>query len=205
MLAALVNVPANLGYPLLFVLVGAESAGLLLPGETSLILAGALAAQGQLSLPLVIAVAAAAAILGDNIGYLIGRRGLRPLLNRRGRWSSRRQRLIKQGEAFFQRYGAPAVFIGRWLPGLRMVAAWLAGAEHMPWRRFLLWNALGGIAWAATIGTAAYLIGRSASGALGAIGFVGLALVAIGFLVRRILARKQGRRPAEPESTSQAS
>jgi membrane protein DedA with SNARE-associated domain len=205
MLAALVNVPANLGYPLLFVLVGAESAGLLLPGETSLILAGALAAQGQLSLPLVIAVAAAAAILGDNIGFLIGRRGLRPLLNRRGRWSSRRQRLIKQGEGFFQRYGAPAVFVGRWLPGLRMVAAWLAGAEHMPWRRFLLWNALGGITWAATIGTAAYLIGRSASGALGAIGFVGLALVAIGFLVRRILVRRQGRRPAGPESTSRAS
>jgi membrane protein DedA with SNARE-associated domain len=117
MLAALVNVPANIGYPLLFVLVGAESAGALVPGETSLILAGALAAQGQLSLPLVIAVAAAAAILGDNIGYLIGRRGLRPVLDRPGRWSDRRQRLVARGEAFFERYGAAAVFFGRWLPG----------------------------------------------------------------------------------------
>jgi membrane protein DedA with SNARE-associated domain len=103
MLAALVNVPANIGYPLLFVLVGAESAGALVPGETSLILAGALAAQGQLSLPLVITVAAAAAILGDNTGYLIGRRGLRRLLDRPGRQSVRRQRLVSRGEAFFQR------------------------------------------------------------------------------------------------------
>jgi membrane protein DedA with SNARE-associated domain len=85
MLAALFNVPANIGYPLLFVLVAAESAGALVPGETSLIVAGALAGQGQLSLPLVIAVAAAAAIAGDNTGYLIGRRGLRRLLDRPGR------------------------------------------------------------------------------------------------------------------------
>ncbi|MEY2430977.1 MAG: hypothetical protein QOC92_702 [Acidimicrobiaceae bacterium] len=204
MLAAIVNVPANIGYPLLFVLVGAESAGALVPGETSLILAGALAAQGQLSLPLVIAVAASAAILGDNIGYLIGRRGLRPLLDRPGRRSGRRQRLVARGEAFFQRYGAAAVFFGRWLPGLRVVASWLAGADHMPWPRFLLWNALGGIGWAATIGTAAYLIGQSASGSLGAIGFAGLALVAVGYLIRRIRTHIQSRGRAEPASGPRA-
>jgi hypothetical protein len=83
MLAAIVNVPANLGYPLLGVLVGAEAAGALVPGETSLIVAGALAAQGRLALPLVIAVGGAAAIIGDNIGYQLGRRGLRRLLKRR--------------------------------------------------------------------------------------------------------------------------
>jgi len=192
MLAALVNVPANIGYPLLFVLVGAESAGALVPGETSLILAGALAGQGQLSLLLVIAVAASAAIVGDNTGYVIGRSGLRRLLDRPGRWSSRRQRLIARGEAFFQRYGAAAVFFGRWLPGLRVVASWLAGAEYMPWPRFLLWNALGGIGWASTIGTAAYFIGQSASGSLGAIGFGGFAIVAVVFLIRRIRARVTG-------------
>ena len=152
MLAALVNVPANLGYPLLFVLVGAESSGALVPGETSLIVAGALAGQGQLSLPLVIAVAAVAAILGDNAGYLVGRRGLRRLLDRPGRSSGRRRQLVARGEAFFRRYGAAAVFFGRWLPGLRVIASWLAGADHMPWRRFLLWNGLGGICWAGTIG-----------------------------------------------------
>src|SRR5919204_1041843 len=191
MLAAILTVPATVGYPLLFVLVGAESAGALVPGETSLILAGALAGQGQLSLPLVIAVAAAAAIAGDNVGYVIGRRGLRPLIDRPGRWSRRRARLVARGEAFFERYGAAAVFFGRWLPGLRVVAAWLAGAERMRWRRFLLWNALGGIGWAATIGTAAYFIGQSASGSLGAIGFAGLALVAVGYLIRVIRDRLQ--------------
>jgi undecaprenyl-diphosphatase len=189
MLAAIVTVPATVGYPLLFVLVGAESAGALVPGETSLILAGALAARGQLSLPLVIAVAAAAAIVGDNTGYLIGRRGLRRLLDRPGRRSARRQRLLARGEAFFARHGSAAVFLGRWLPGLRVVASWLAGANRMPWRRFLLWNALGGGAWASTVGGAAYLLGQSASGSLGAIGFVGFAIAALLYLVRRIRER----------------
>ena len=189
MLAAIVTVPATVGYPLLFVLVGAESAGALVPGETSLILAGALAARGQLSLPLVIAVAAAAAIVGDNTGYLIGRRGLRRLLDRPGRPSARRQQLLARGEAFFARHGSAAVFLGRWLPGLRVVASWLAGANRMPWRRFLLWNALGGIAWASTVGGAAYLLGQTASGSLGAIGFVGFAIAALVYLVRRIRER----------------
>src|ERR1700724_2742160 len=147
MLAALINVPGAVGYPLLFVLVAGESAGAFVPGETSLIVAGALAAQGRLSFPLVIAVAASAAILGDNTGYLIGRRGLRRLLDRPGPRAAARRGLIERGERFFARRGAAAVFFARWLPGLRIVTAWLAGADHMPWRRFLLWNALGGTAW----------------------------------------------------------
>jgi len=153
MLAAFVNVSANVGYPLLALLVGAESAGALVPGETALIVAAALAGQGRLSLPVVIGVAAGAAVVGDNTGYLLGRRGLRPLLAGR-RASGRRRRLVARGDEFFQRHGGAAVFFGRWLPGLRVAAAWLAGESRMPWRRFLLWNALGGIGWASTIGTA---------------------------------------------------
>jgi membrane protein DedA with SNARE-associated domain len=190
MLAALINVPAGVGYPLLFAFVAAESAGALVPGETTLILAGALAGQGQLSLPLVIAVAAAAAIVGDNVGYVLGRRGLRRLLDRPGRWAAGRQRLIARGEEFFRRRGSAAVFFGRWLPGLRVAASWLAGADRMPWRRFLLWNALGGIAWAATIGTLAYVLGRSASGSLGAIGFVGLGAAALAYLIVHVRRRR---------------
>jgi undecaprenyl-diphosphatase len=195
LLAALINVPAGIGYPLLFGLVAAESAGGLVPGETSLILAAALAAQGQLSLPVVIAVAAGAAILGDNVGYLIGRSALRRLVDRPGRWAAGRRRLVERGDVFFDRRGAAAVFFGRWLPGMRVVTSWLAGADRMPWRRFLLWNALGGIAWATTVGTLAYLLGRSASGSLGAIGFVGLGVAALVFLAtrvrRRLLARSR--------------
>ena len=189
MLAAIVNVPANLGYPLLFVLVGAESAGALVPGETALILAAALAANGGLSLPVVIAVAAGAAIVGDNIGYVIGRRGLRRLLDRPGRWAESRRKLVERGEVFFQRHGSAAVFFGRWLPGLRVVASWLAGADGMPWPRFLVWNALGGISWATTIGVAAYLLGKSASGAVGALGFAAVAIVVLLYVASRIRRR----------------
>src|SRR5579862_852426 len=184
MLAALINVPANFGYPLLALLVGAESAGALVPGETALILAAALAGQGKLSLPVVIAIAAGAAIAGENAGYLLGRRGLRPLLDSR-RGSGRRRRLIERGDEFFRRRGAAAVFFARWLPGLRVAAAWFAGESRMPWRRFLLWNALGGIGWATTIGSASYYLGKTASGSLAALGFVGVGIAAVAFLVAR--------------------
>ena len=189
MLAALIDVPASIGYPVLFAFVAAESAGALVPGETSLIVAAALAAQGGLSLPLVIAVAAGAAILGDNVGYVIGRNGLRRLIDRPGLWAARRRQLVERGEVFFARRGSAAVFFGRWLPGLRVVTSWLAGADRMPWRRFLLWNALGGMAWATTVGSLGYVVGRSASGSLGAIGFLGLGVVVLVYLIARLRRR----------------
>jgi membrane protein DedA with SNARE-associated domain len=188
-LASLINVPTGIGYPLLFGFVAAESAGALVPGETSLIVAAALAGQGALSLPLVIAVAAGAAIVGDNLGYVIGRRGLRRLVDRPGRWAAGRRQLVDRGEEFFVRHGPATVFFGRWLPGLRVVTSWLAGADRMPWRRFLVWNALGGITWAATIGALAYVLGRSASGSLGAIGFVGLGVAVLVYVIARIRRR----------------
>jgi membrane protein DedA with SNARE-associated domain len=187
--AALINVPAGIGYPLLFALVAAESAGALVPGETALIVAAALATRGQLSLPLVIVVAAAAAIVGDNVGYLIGRRGLRRLVDRPGRWAARRRQLIERGEVFFARHGPAAVFFARWLPGLRVVGSWLAGADRMPWPRFLVWNALGGIAWATTIGLLAYVLGQTVSGSLGLIGLVGVGVAVVAYLVIRLRGR----------------
>ena len=97
-----------------------------------------------------------------SVGYLIGRRGLRRVIDRPGRWGTGRRRLLERGEEFFARRGAAAVFFGRWLPGMRVVTSWLAGADRMRWRRFLLWNALGGIAWASTVGSLAYLLGQKA-------------------------------------------
>ena len=201
MLAALINVPAGIGYPLLFALVAGESAGALIPGETALIVAAALAGQGHLSLPLVIGVAAGAAIFGDNVGYLIGRHALRRLVDRPGRWAAERRRLVARGEEFFARRGSAAVFFGRWLPGLRVVTSWLAGADRMPWPRFLFWNALGGIAWAATIGGLAYVLGRSASGSLGAIGFIAVGLAVLAYLIARVRHHLQSRprKPSSPE------
>jgi membrane-associated protein len=184
------HISPAVGYAGLGALVGAESAGLPVPGETSLIAAAVLASQGHLSIPLVIAVAAGAAIVGDNLGYLIGRRGGRWLLTRRGWGENRRQQVLARGEIFFVRHGGMAVFLGRLLPWLRFTAAWLAGASRMPWPRFLLWNGLGGVAWATSIGLAAYFLGKAAAAVIGAAGIALLALlmaVAVGtFLVHRL-------------------
>jgi membrane-associated protein len=176
----LVALPATgLGYLLLAALVGGESTGIPLPGETALITAAVLASQGKLSLPLVVASAAAAAFVGDNVGYLLGRKGARRLLQRPGRLEERRRSLLRRGEAFFARHGGKTVFLGRWLPFLRITAAWLAGANRMPWPRFLAWNAAGGIAWAVTIGVLAYFVGEALVAVLHTVGYVALGLLAV--------------------------
>jgi membrane-associated protein len=173
-------VPASgLGYLLLAVLVGGESAGIPLPGETALIAAAVLASQGKLSLPLVLATCAAGAIVGDNFGYLLGRKGARRLLQRPGRLEERRRDLLRRGEAFFARHGGKTVFLGRWLPFLRITAAWLAGANRMPWPKFLGWNAAGGIAWAVSVGLLAYFAGEAAAAVIHTAGYVVLGAVAV--------------------------
>jgi membrane protein DedA with SNARE-associated domain len=178
-----ITLPATrIAYVLLALLVGGESAGIPLPGETALITGSILASQGKLWLPLVIAVAAAAAIVGDNIGYELGRHGARRVLSRPGRLEERRQAFLERGEAFFERHGGKTVFLGRWLPFLRITAAWLAGANRMPWPRFFAWNALGGISWAISVGVFAYLAGEIAVRILHDAGYVVLALVALGLV-----------------------
>jgi len=182
MLAAIVNVSHLVevfGYPLLFGVVMAESSGLLVPGETGLITAAVLASQGRLQIELVIPIAALAAIVGDNIGYVIGRKGGRWLLERPGRFHRRRLQVLELGEPFFARHGPKAVFFGRFLLGLRVWASWLAGANRMRWRSFVLWNALGGICWATGIGLLAYFLGHAAGNVIAAFGLYGLLAVLI--------------------------
>jgi membrane protein DedA with SNARE-associated domain len=132
MFASILSVAHNLGYPTLVLLVMLESSGVPLPGETALITAAVLASQHRLQIELVIALAAAAAIAGDNGGYLIGRKGGRWLLLRPGPFARHRARVLEVGEPFFARHGSKAVFLGRWILGLRTWASWLAGASHMP-------------------------------------------------------------------------
>src|ERR1700761_2148456 len=180
MLLALLNVEhlvRTAGYPLLFLIVIRESSGLPVPGETGLITAAVLASQGNLKIALVIPLAAAGAIVGDNIGYLIGRKGGRWLLERPGAFQRQRNEVLLIGEPFFERHGPKAVFFGRFVLGLRVWASWLAGATRMHWRSFALWNALGGITWATAIGLIAYFLGQSASNAIEAFGIYGLAAV----------------------------
>ena len=201
MTASLLTLPPLVVYAALFGLIGGESAGLPLPGETSLIAASALAAHhGSVSIVPVIAVAAVAAIAGDNVGFALGRRGGRWILTRDGRWADSRRRHLERGERFFGRHGPKAVFLARWIPGLRVVGAWLAGAHHMRWRSFLLWNALGGIAWATSVGVAAYLLGQAAGGLFQALGLVAGGLIVIAAAVAGTvlwLRRRKGRPPVD--------
>jgi membrane-associated protein len=133
------------------------------PGETAILAAGVLARDGHLAIALVIPIAAIAAIAGDNVGYMLGRRGARQLLLRgRGPLRRQRARVVREGERFFNRYGGRSVFMARWLVVARMTAPWLAGASRMPVRSFFVWNALGGIAWSATVALAGYAIGAAA-------------------------------------------
>ena len=196
MLASIIDV-GHVGYPLLFLLVMAESSGVPIPGETALITAAVLASQGQLKIELVIVIAAAGAIIGDNIGYVIGRNGGRWLLERPGRFHRQRLQVLETGEPFFERHGPKAVFFGRFVLVLRVWASWLAGATRMPWHSFLVWNALGGICWATGVGLIAYFLGHSAGNAVQTFGIWGLAAFVLGALGVFIARRRHQRRVAE--------
>jgi membrane protein DedA with SNARE-associated domain len=169
------------GLPLLFAAVAVESFGVPVPGETALIAFGVLASQGHYSIVVVIAVAAVAAIVGDNLGYwLIGRRGGRALIARYP-WAERRaRRVLPRGEALIARYGGRAVFFGRFVSVLRETIAWIAGLTGMPWGRFLFWNAFGGIVWATGVGLLAYYGGKAVAETVSRYGlYAGIAVVAV--------------------------
>ena len=159
----LIHVPSHIGYAALGALVLGESAGLPVPGETALLTAGGLVSDGKLSLPLVIVVAATCAIVGDTIGYWLGRRGGRAFLLRDGIGATHRRHAVERADRFFARFGVATVFFGRWIPGVRVVAALMAGATKMPWPRFAIANATGAFAWASTVATVAMLAGTTGS------------------------------------------
>ncbi|HUB76332.1 MAG TPA: DedA family protein [Solirubrobacteraceae bacterium] len=186
-LASFLSVTQNLGYPVLAAVVAAEALGVPLPGETAVILAGVAASQHRLNIVLVIAIASAAAIIGDNIGFQIGRRGGRALLERPGRFYEERQRVLAIGDPFFEKHGSKAVFFGRWIAGLRVWASWLAGASAMRWRTFLLWNALGGIGWATSVSLAAFYGGKGVERVLSRIGLYGLLAAGVIVIVLAVL------------------
>jgi membrane protein DedA with SNARE-associated domain len=145
-----------------FVLVGLESMGVPLPGETALVAAAVYAGTGHdLNILEVILAAMAGAIIGDNIGYEIGRAIGFPLLVRFGPRISLDEPRLKLGQYLFSRYGGGIVFFGRFVALLRTLAALLAGANRMPWLRFFVFNAAGGAVWSATFGLGGYWLGTS--------------------------------------------
>jgi membrane protein DedA with SNARE-associated domain len=157
----------------LFLIVMLESAGVPLPGETALVAAGVFASHGELNVAAVIAVAAAAAIVGDNLGYWIGRTGGRSVLTR---WTIT-SGTLPWAESFFERHGPKTIFIGRFFSILRVTAAWMAGVSRMRWWTFFFWNAAGGICWALLVGLVAYLFGQAAADAISKYGLIGGGLI----------------------------
>jgi membrane protein DedA with SNARE-associated domain len=157
----------------LFLVVMLESGGVPLPGETALITAGVFASHGELNIVAVLAVAATAAIVGDNLGYWAGRTGGRGLLERSRLLSSWSERALPRAEAFFRRHGPKTIFIGRFVSVLRVTAAWMAGISRMHWWTFFLWNAAGGICWAALVGLVSYYAGQAAADAIAHYGLIG--------------------------------
>jgi membrane protein DedA with SNARE-associated domain len=174
------EVIASYGYLAIFGIILLESAGIPLPGETILVGAAVYAGSHEtLDIRLIIATAAAAAILGDNIGYWLGRTFGRQALLRWGHLRGLDQRKLDLGEYLFLRHGGKIVFLGRFVALLRVFAAVLAGANRFPPLQFLLFNVLGGIAWAVAFGTGGFLLGQGFHRVAGPFGWLTLAVAAI--------------------------
>jgi membrane protein DedA with SNARE-associated domain len=147
------------GYLTVFLAPLCEYAGLPLPGDATLFWASVLARFGYFKLEWVIGLALAGAVLGDNAGYWIGRKGGRPLLSRWGKALPWLGRSLALSEAYFHQHGGKTVVMARFIPLLRVCGALVSGVSLMPWKRFLLFNVLGGILWAIATGSLGYLFG----------------------------------------------
>ena len=175
----IVDLFARYGYAVVFVGVFLENTGLPVPGETALLAGAALSRSGPLSLPWVIATAVVGAILGDNLGFLIGRRGGRALVERFGARLGLTSARLSQFDRFFDRHGPKTVFIARFVTGLRVFGAVLAGTSGLPWGRFLIYNASGAVAWATTFGIVGYMLAYSWQTLEKWVGRAGVALLAV--------------------------
>lgn len=169
----------------LFVLVLGDSLGVPVPGDTALIVAGGLAAKGSIGLTEVILVASMAAIIGDAIAFEAGRRGGRRLLARDGRLADHRRRLLVRADAFYARHGLIAVYVAKFIPGLRAVSAITAGTTSMSRASFMAVNALACVSWTTLTASVAYALGPTGSLYLVAVAIV-LTAAGIGYgVVRR--------------------
>jgi len=186
------------GYWTVLLFVAIESTGIPFPGETILILAAITAGTThKLSLPLIIGAAACGAILGDNLGYWVGREGGYRLLRRYGHYIHLDERKLKLGQYLFLKHGGKVVFFGRFVAVLRAWAAFLAGTNRMPWGRFLLFNALGGIIWATLYGLGGYLLGNNVHRFSGPVGIIALILAALAIIAGLIFLRRNEKRLEE--------
>src|SRR6266487_7182196 len=171
---------ATYGYLAVFIFVAIESTGIPFPGETMLLIAAIDAGRThQLSIVLVIVAAASGAIIGDNIGFFVGREGGYRVLRRYGRYIGFNERRLKVGIYLFRRHGGKVVFFGRFVAVLRAWAAFLAGVNRMKWSTFLVFNALGGFVWATLYGLGGYLLGEQIHRLTGPVGTITIVLAVL--------------------------
>ena len=157
----LIDLFARYGYAVVFVGVLLESAGVPVPGETALLGGAAMAQFGRLSLVGVVVTAIAAAIIGDNTGFFVGRRGGRALVVRHGSKIGITAQRLRQFDGFYERYGPQTVFIARFVTGLRVVGAVLAGGSGLRWRTFIFFEALSAVVWSTVVAAAGYSLAYS--------------------------------------------
>src|SRR3989440_6761553 len=186
------------GYWAVLFFVAIESAGIPFPGETMLLVAAIYAGTTHhLAIQLVIAAAAGGAILGDNLGYWVGREGGYRLLLRYGRYIRLDERKVKLGQYLFRKHGGKVVFFGRFIAVLRAWAAFLAGTNWMPWGSFLLFNALGGIIWATLYVLGGYFLGDNIHRLTGPIGPITIVLGLLITLASLVFVRRNEQRLEE--------
>lgn len=191
------------GYWVVFLIVMLESTGVPLPGETALVLACAYAgATGHLAIAYVIAAAIAGAVIGDNLGYWIGRSVGARLLPRWGGYVGLTPNRLVLGHYLFERHGGKIVFFGRFIAILRVFAAFLAGLNKYNWHSFLVFNALGAVTWALVFGLGAYLFGDAMMRVSGPLGMIGFAFLLVGILVFWLVMRRQEKRWEEKLTTA---
>lgn len=192
------HVIMTFGYFAVFLIVGLESVGIPLPGETVLAAAAVYAATtGRLDIWIVFLVATAAAILGDNLGYWIGYRGGYKVARKYGHKIRLDERKLKVGRYVFDRHGGKVVFFGRFVSVLRTFAAFIAGTVHMAWPRFLLFNAAGGVVWAAIVTFGFYFAGNTLEKFSGTINIILISLGVLVVLAVLLFVRRQTNRLAD--------
>lgn len=183
------------GYGLVFAVICLEAMGMPLPGESMLIASSIYAATtGRLSLFYLILAASAGAIIGDNLGYIIGRWAGFPLLKRYGSRVGLNERRMNLGTYLFKQYGGRVVFVGRFIAILRTFVALMAGASHMDWKVFLLWNAVGGVVWTSLYSSGAYLLGNQMQRIAGPIGIALGVVAAIAAVTAVVFLRRNEKR-----------
>jgi len=190
---ALISLIPTYGPWIIFGIVALESAGVPLPGETILVAAALLAATtGQISIVVVVLASAAGAIVGDGIGYMVGRRFGLPLIRRYGRYIRLDENRLLIGRYLFFRYGNVVVFFGRFVAVLRMFAALLAGANSMPAGPVFFFNITGGVCWACLFGFGAYAVGAEIYTISGTLSVISLGLfIATGFALSIFMRRNE--------------